>query len=140
MAPTDAKTNDSNMKQKSLMSFFGKPTAVKSVSGQKAFTSPSSGKSSSALNASKAPKSSPPESKNSDTLAPSSSAGISQKSSGGGSSVKQTPPTSSDPIDVDMLSAEEGENERVQAKAVSKIVLLLLLYSYLCDLEDSCQT
>src|ERR1700728_4493320 len=116
MAPAKAKTNDSSMKQKSLTSFFGKPSAAKAGSSQKP-AAQSSGKPSS-LNASKSQNPRTPESKGLHTLAPNSSAGASSKSSGGGSSVKQTPPTS-DPIDVDMLSAEEEENERVQAKGVS---------------------
>ena len=121
MAPTKAKTNDSNMKQKSLMSFFGKPATDKST--QKPAPK-ASGKPSTASNASKAQKPSTPESKGSDIPAPTSSAGA---SSGGESSVKQTPPTS-DPVDVDMLFEEEIVKERVQAKAVSTFILDVLCY------------
>jgi DNA mismatch repair protein MSH6 len=116
MAPSKAKTNDSSMKQKSLMSFFGKPAADKS--SQKLVPERSE-KPPTASNASKSRKPSTPEPKGSDMPAPTSSGEASSRSSGGGCSVKQTPPTSSDPIDVDMLSEEETAKERVQAKSVS---------------------
>ncbi|KIM91619.1 hypothetical protein PILCRDRAFT_810908 [Piloderma croceum F 1598] len=114
MAPAKAKTNDNSMKQKSLMSFFGKPAADKS--SQKPVPERSE-KPLTASNASKSRKPSTPESKGSDMPAPTSSAEASSRSSGGECSVMQTPPTSSDPIDVDMLSEEESVKERVQAKS-----------------------
>ena len=105
------------MKQKSLMSFFGKPVAEKS-SSDKTPAAKSSGMASSASNASKSHIPTTPQQKGSDMLALNSSVGVSSRSEGGGSSVKQTPPTS-DSIDVDMFSAEEDEAKCVQAKKAS---------------------
>lgn len=116
MASANKKANDTNMKQKSLMSFFGKPAAGKFTSSQNPARQ-SNKQTSSASSASKLQNPTTPEAKSSDILAPTSSAGGSTGSSGGCSSVKQTPPTS-DLVDVDMLSAEEDAKERVQTKGV----------------------
>lgn len=61
-----------------------------------------------------------PQSKGPGLLALNSSAAASSQSSYGGSSYKDTPP-SSDPIDVDMASEEESESQRVRIKPVSRI-------------------
>lgn len=101
------------MKQKSLMSFFGKLAEAKSNSGHKPAGAPSS-----------TPKSQPTQKallskakqvSNSTKATPSSSAVNGMQSDKDKSSVKDTPPTV---IDVDMLSSEEEENERVQVPKV----------------------
>lgn len=112
MAPK-LKSSQSNekLKQKSLMSFFAKPAPG---------ASPSSGASSSQSRVADIssdppdPSQSSPHPKTPKTRVASSSAvknATFSRSSDGGSSIHETPPTS-DPIDVDMLSEEEGEDPK----------------------------
>ncbi|KAK7023852.1 DNA mismatch repair protein [Favolaschia claudopus] len=97
MAPKNSKAaTPKDGKQKSLMTYFGKPAAK---------PEPKSQPIPSASNASKVPQT--PESKHPDIHALNSSAAAST-SSYGGSSSKETPPTS-DVIDVDMLSSGEDD-------------------------------
>lgn len=108
------KLND--MKQKSLMSFFGKPAEAKSNSANQSAGTPSSA-SKSQPSTQKTPVSKPKELTNSTKTTPSSSADNGMRSDKDKSSAKDTPPTS-DAIDVDMLSGEEEQNERVQVPKV----------------------
>jgi DNA mismatch repair protein MSH6 len=96
--------NPTAPKQKSLMNYFGK-APVKPT--------PKPTPKASASNASKVPQT--PESKGPDVAALNSSVAAST-SSYGGSSPKETPPTS-DVIDVDMFSSEEDDT-RVRVKTV----------------------
>lgn len=145
MAPTSQKTPAKasaaagKMKQKSLMSFFGKAPAA---SGSKAATAESSStkKTSAAKNkpaetrdASEAadrvdddaPSSDPPAgartplSKNASLSSVVRDANYT-RSSDGASSFAQTPPTS-DPIDVDMLSAEEDEGGKTKSGSKASV-------------------
>lgn len=111
-------------KQKSLMAFFSKgPAATPSAkSAGKPFVAPKPVKrdASQSSVSSAISHASPvtPELKRPNVRALNSSAAASSASSYGGSSVKDTPPTS-DLIDVDMLSDEEDRNQRVRVKTVS---------------------
>lgn len=121
------KANDS-MKQKSLMSFFGKPADPKPSPANKLAVKPkeqTSGASKSQPQQSTAPRSQ--EVSTLDESTPTSSAEFSTTSTQQRRGVQETPLTS-DPIDVDMLSADEEEIERVQTKKVS----VLYIYIYAC--------
>lgn len=115
MAPSQKSNAQGDGKQKSLMAWLKKPqtgpnNAAQSTSGAAKVQPVKQGK---------AIELRTPESKKYDRAHIHSSGVKSSRSSDGGSSVKDTPPTS-DPVDVDMLSAEESsESERVQAKSVS---------------------
>lgn len=113
----------SDMKQKSLMSFFGKPVDANKTPSNKL---PGTSK----VHSSSGPKFQPlvpktPITKSKETLVsskttPSSSADNGARSDKDKSVAKDTPPTS-DAIDVDMLSGEEESNERVQVAKVRPI-------------------
>lgn len=117
----------SEMKQKSLMNFFTKPTDAKATSTKKPAAKPQPKL---PLDASKPGSHTPKTPEKADIPALSSPGLGSTMSSGGGSSVKQTPPDSSDPIDVDMLSAEE-EKERVPVKSVSALASSICIHAYI---------
>ncbi|KAF5351341.1 hypothetical protein D9758_008002 [Tetrapyrgos nigripes] len=125
-----SKSSD-NLKQKSLMSFFGKSQNGSSSKAQSTPKAPSASSSSSATkskNASKVVSSSPayPETPLSEgksfqtpksVNAPSSSPSV-------GSSVKETPPTS-DVIDVDMISSSSaGEDSSARVKTGKRKIVL----------------
>lgn len=128
-APAKDGANASKMKQKSLMSFFNKaPAAGASSSSKPAAEAPTASKTASsapvkAADASERVQtdtsSDPPEARTPKSKHASLSSIVADasytRSSDGAESFAQTPPTS-DPIDVDMLSAEEDE---VKAKAKS---------------------
>lgn len=140
MAPASQKTpakdsqNASKMKQKSLVSFFGKaPAASASTSNSSqakpAKASAAAPKPKQVANASKTqiergsddtssdplfPEARTPRSKNASLSSVVADANFT-RSSDGASSVVQTPPTS-DPVDVDMLSAEEAESKAMSSK------------------------
>lgn len=106
-------------KQKSLMTWFSKAPNNTGASATKSAPNASTPQSRARLPADPHT----PESKGLDLRVLNSSAAVSSKYSDAGSSVKDTPPTS-DPIDIDMLSStEEEENQRVQAKFVSTLLL-----------------
>lgn len=126
MPPKLSSKQSGDMKQKSLMSFFGKPAQNTTTPNAKAKPrlAPKSeakpqlkGDSSSDVDVFQTPASKGP-SQSSVTVA---SAKYSRSSDGG--SIAETPPTS-DPIDVDMLSAEEdaeGTGRSGKVKAVSTV-------------------
>lgn len=127
-------------KQKSLMAFFSKGPAATpgstTKSAGKPFVAPKPVKrdaSQSSVSSSRSQMSPvTPELKRPNIRALNSSAAASSTSSYGGSSVKDTPPTS-DLIDVDMMSDEEDRNQRVRVKTVSN---RFLFDASLCDLND----
>ena len=146
MAPASQKVpakdgqNTNKMKQKSLMSFFGKPPAA-SASGSNSAQAKSAKppaatpKPKQAANASRAlvergsddtssdplvPEARTPRSKNASLSSVVADANFT-RSSDGASSVIQTPPTS-DPVDVDMLSAEEDESKAKSSKPTVRSV------------------
>lgn len=102
-------TKADGMKQKSLMSFFGKTDAIKTKSKSTAETSAGSTK----ATATKDSEQSTASLRTPAGKGASQSSGISSakysRSSDGGSSAFETPPTS-DPIDVDMSSEVDEEN------------------------------
>ncbi|KIJ14719.1 hypothetical protein PAXINDRAFT_180906 [Paxillus involutus ATCC 200175] len=104
-----------NMKQKSLMNFFGKPPDTKSSkpSGPTVFKSTSATK-----------QMRTPESKTTSSRLVTSSVTRSSRSSDVEGSVRDTPPTS-DPIDVDMLSAEEVNSSTKKTTTRPKRKLLI---------------
>ncbi|KAF9225721.1 DNA mismatch repair protein Msh6 [Gyrodon lividus] len=112
-APEKQKSTD-NMKQKSLMNFFGKPPDAKFSKPTEATT-----KSTSAAKPSRTP-----ESKTTSSRVVSSSVARSSRSSDVESSVKDTPPTS-EPIDIDMLSDEEvkSSTNKTKTRPKRKIVI-----------------
>ena len=110
------KQSGENLKQKSLMSFFGKPT------GQSTATPNSKAKLNPVQKSESKAKNKDGSSSDVDVFQTPVSKGISQSSSvtvasakfsrsSDGYSVAETPPTS-DPIDVDMVSAEETEGAK----------------------------
>lgn len=142
MAPSTQKqsaksaADASGMKQKSLMSFFGKASV--GANDSKSDTKEKQGTNKKPMKSKNASKSAPGpvnDEPSSDPLAPSTRtplakhaskssvlAGTSNaRSSDYASSAMETPPTS-DPVDVDMLSPEEDDNEtKVPKAAVSRI-------------------
>lgn len=100
-------------KQKSLMSFFGKPGAKPAASAP---TQKSNGASSSNGAVKKAPLKTPAPKKIDTTLVVDSPAPTSAL--GSGSSVRGTSPPTSDPIDVDMEVVEDATKE-VETRPVS---------------------
>ncbi|KAF7971488.1 hypothetical protein HWV62_20944 [Athelia sp. TMB] len=105
------------MKQKSLMSFFGKPAGAKSNTAAK----PDGGSKAQSANTSKpqpqtekTPVSKSKEASSPSKTTPSSSADNGTRSDKGKNVVNDTPPTS-DPIDVDMLSGDDEGADHVQA-------------------------
>ncbi|TFY82733.1 hypothetical protein EWM64_g1284 [Hericium alpestre] len=130
MAPPNVKSKSSagDMKQKSLISFFGKPADGSSNAKPKAgFKPPARTKHPRVASDAHTSSSPPPESNAYQTPAskknmPDSLAMASAtytRSSDGGSSFKDTPPTS-DPIDVDLLSGEEDGEEVIVKKSRAK--------------------
>ncbi|KAK7056522.1 DNA mismatch repair protein msh6 [Paramarasmius palmivorus] len=110
-----------NLKQKSLMSFFGKPangnssastptTARKSTSGKSAESSKDASKTPKSTRPAEPPSTPEPRGRNNRALTSS----VPPSSSSPGSSVKDTPPTS-DVIDVDM-SSPEGERSSIRVR------------------------
>lgn len=126
------------LKQKSLMSFFGKPSTstpekCESNSSKKAgkLTSPFASKDVPPDTSSDSPllEVATPLSK-SNTRSSGIVDATYTRSSDGGWSGKDTPPTS-DPIDIDMLSDEDdGASVRSTAKPVSGTTILVLLFSH----------
>jgi DNA mismatch repair protein MSH6 len=120
MAPSKLKPQE-NVKQKSLISFFGKKPEDSNKPGVKSIKQGISSKSvaSKSHPTSTSPRSEPktPESKGPEARILSSSLAKSSRSSDGGLSEIDTPPTS-DPVDIEMLSSVE-ENQNVQVKPVS---------------------
>ncbi|KAA1472424.1 DNA mismatch repair protein Msh6 [Dentipellis sp. KUC8613] len=129
--PKPSKNNAGDMKQKSLMSFFSKDAADKPKAASKpALKAPGRPRV-----ASDAPPSSSPPSESAlrtpVTKKSASRTGGSltvesatfTRSSDGGSSFKETPPTS-DPIDVDAMSEEEEERVRTKTTRIKRKIVL----------------
>jgi hypothetical protein len=108
MAPQKPKPQADAMKQKSLMSWFGQPSSSNNSNPKPANAKLTAQNvaSNSASKSRQVPKT--PDPKGRDALVAISPAAMSSRSSDGGLSALDTPPTS-DPIDIDMLSAEEDD-------------------------------
>jgi hypothetical protein len=117
MAQQKPKPQADSLKQKSLMSWLGQSSSSSNTNTKSAKPPAQNGASNTSINSRLEPKT--PESRGRDALTLVSPAAMSSRSSDGGLSALETPPTS-DPVDVEMLSAEEEETSRV----VSSVMLI----------------
>ncbi|KAI0764567.1 DNA mismatch repair protein Msh6 [Trametes elegans] len=132
MPQKDLKGGSDKMKQKSLTSFFGKPSgkadSAKVIPKAKPVATPKAAKTSTQENAGAVDAPSSPEKEAQTPLAKGSSQSTGvvsatyTRSSEGGSSARETPPTS-DPIDVDMMSEAE-EQAVVQSSAQKRKIVV----------------
>ena len=141
MAP--AKKGEKDMKQKSLMSFFGNKGDTKSTPAGKSkpIATPKVTKTTTKENFQQEPPSSPVKEVHTPLpKANSQSSGIVSatytRSSAGGSSALETPPTS-DPIDVDMLS-EVDASEALQSSPGKSVSVLWSWCASMASCAPSC--
>jgi hypothetical protein len=126
MATKKSKPQADNLKQKSIVSWFGQPNSGNSSNTKSATSKPTTQKVASELSPNARQGPGTPHTKTQKTRPLNSPSALSSKSSDAGISVMETPPTS-DPVDVDMMSVEEEEESVTGVKLVSSFFLKLSL-------------
>jgi hypothetical protein len=126
MATKKSKPQADNLKQKSIVSWFGQPNSGNSSNAKSATSKLTTQKVASELASNARQEPGTPHTKTQKTRPMNSPSAFSSKSSDAGISVMETPPTS-DPVDVDMMSVEEEEESVAGVKLVSSFFNVISL-------------